>query len=152
MNICVCSFGVFLLTLQLNGDSIMFGPSYFNLLIILKWPLCYVEVLVNLLHPPPSQLYTGAEQCVVTLDSFHLLFCLAAFYHMIWVQNKPQWNLRILCLFSDLWRACTALHCSSSSYFVLTLLFSHTVQPLRLIYMSDTLRETVFSIFQNKTK
>lgn len=49
-------------------------------------PPRFVEALVTPPPPHPPQLYTGAEQCVVTLDSFHLSFCLAALYHMIWVQ------------------------------------------------------------------
>lgn len=49
-------------------------------------PPRFVEALVTPPPPHPPQLYTGAEQCVVTLASFHLSFCLAALYHMIWVQ------------------------------------------------------------------
>lgn len=49
-------------------------------------PPRFVEALLTPPSPHPPQLYTGAEQCVVTLDSFHLSFCLAALYHMIWVQ------------------------------------------------------------------
>lgn len=133
VNICVFVF------LLLNGDLIMFRPSYFDPPIILTWPLSFCRGSGESSPPPPSQLYTGAEQCVVTLDSFHLLFCLAALYHMIWVQNKPQWNLRILCLISDLWRTCAALHCSSSTYFVSTLLFSsHILSKLDGLFTGVT--------------
>lgn len=46
-------------------------------------------------HPPP-----GAEQCVVTLIFFYLLFCLAALYHMIWVQINHN-GISESCLISD---------------------------------------------------
>ncbi len=63
-----------------------------------------LEAPVNLVVSPPSQMYTGAEQCVVTLNSFYLLFCLAALYHMIWVQiNHNEISNWILSLIADPW-------------------------------------------------
>lgn len=81
------SFLSWFVLMQLNGDLISFRPGYLEQISSFDLtPPRFVEALVTPPNLPNPQLYTGAEQCLVTLDSFHLSFCLAALSHMIWVQ------------------------------------------------------------------
>lgn len=63
----------------------MFRPSYVQEIIrhCVFWTDFTLEAPVSLFVSSPPQTYTGAEQCVITLNSFYLLFRLAALYHMI---------------------------------------------------------------------